>query len=142
MSTKVREANVENGFLTNPPNGLFIVIDLTNEESYQWAQKYIENEIQKESKETRFYVIGNKCLSKDRCIRKTNIIKYIQQQSELKCKYYEVDVMNDYGINEMFMYVMKDCTTYYLQYEEMNKKKLEEMFKDATSDDVGDCVIC
>ena len=108
MENQMREANVDNGFITNPPNALFLVVDLTNEESYQWVQNYIEESIQKESKETKIYVIGNKCLHKNRCIRKTNIIKYLNKQLEIKCKYYEVDVMSDYGINEMFSFVMKE----------------------------------
>jgi small GTP-binding protein len=101
-------------------DGFIIVYDITNSESFQTLDYWIE-EIKSNSHEfTKMILVGNKCdLEDERQVKKEEGKDYAKKE---KIKFYEVSAKEGTNINTAFDTLVKDILSTYSPSELMKKR--------------------
>ena len=101
-------------------DGFIIVYDITNSESFQTLDYWIE-EIKSNSHEfTKMIMVGNKCdLEEERQVKKEEGKDYAKKE---KIKFYEVSAKEGTNINTAFDTLVKDILSTYSPSELMKKR--------------------
>lgn len=84
-------------------DGILVVFDVTNENSFEGIQNWIEL-IQKECPRAVVALVANKCDINDRKVTKENAEQYAAKYG---LKYFETSAKNNEGLQEVFNYVAK-----------------------------------
>ena len=101
-------------------DGFIIVYDITNSESFQTLDYWVE-EIKSNSHEfTKMILVGNKCdLEEERQVKKEEGKDYAKKE---KIKFYEVSAKEGTNINTAFDTLVKDILSTYSPSELMKKR--------------------
>ena len=87
-------------------NGVFLVFDITNKQSFENLNKWIEDVKENSPKDCKYIIIGNKSdLSDQRTISTFEIDNFVKEK---KSSYFEVSAKNDEGLNEAFINLSKE----------------------------------
>ena len=87
-------------------NGVFLVFDITNKQSFENLNKWIEDVKENSPKDCKYIIIGNKSdLSDQRTISTFEIDNFVKEK---KSSYFEVSAKNDEGLNDAFINLSKE----------------------------------
>ena len=105
-------------------DGFIVVYDITNNESFQTLDYWVE-EIKSNSQElSRMILVGNKCdLEEGRQVKKEEGKDYAKKK---ELKFYEVSAKNGTNVNKAFDDLIKDILSTYSP-SELSKKRASKM---------------